>query len=575
MYLCARIFRKKIINHLNYPHMLFNYKYGGASNVSSNASQTNMSFVPDTLRQPTFFVGKINKHVAFREAISALNAVVVSDLRFKPKDKTEYLAWAKIQEERWLAEYIGAKINLSDLTAKIKQLNTDIEAIDKEQQKTQGEFLKSKKEYFNYLYKRDIDAWIVLDPVITVHPDSVFFECFSQDESTYGKLSCNYNIFKDINEFECGTTNIDYSAALYNEFQKIRDYKETEFKIDPSGFEVQTGTDDLYKEVKIDLPDSWVRGFLQVSSAMTMPATILELQPMDVHSICLYLRRFKEKHGPRSLRFQLTPGQPIKVIFEPWNYELVFERSIFKGDKAQEVRIWGRKRLLTLERLVPIAKRFIVTLLGSGLPSFYEADLGDMSYTLGLSGWTANDWSRAGNFDLLAPRSKVDSLTQQLVFQTLKQTWYATEADLSKKLNLQPDIIAGSLAAYTQAGRVIFDSYNKVYRARELSREPLDMNLLRFASPQEEAANKLIAENKVTFRAEELAAGKIKLSGTVKQGNQTYHPTVVIDTDDRMVEASCDCNFYNMNKLRKGPCEHILAIRMAFNAQKAKLALIF
>ncbi len=555
--------------------MQFNYKYGGTSQASSNAQATNMSFAPDTLRQPTFFVGKLAKHVAFREAISALNAVVVSDLRFKPKDKTEYLAWAKAQEERWLAEYVGAKINLSELQDKIKNINAQIAQVDKEQQKTTEVYYKAKRSYFDYLYKKDIDAWIVLDPVITIHPDAVFFECFSQDESTYGKLSCNYNVFKEINEFECGTTNIDYSAALYNEFQKIRDYKETEFKIDPSGFEVQTGTEDLYKEVKIDLPDSWVRGFLQVSSAMTMPATVLELQPMDIHSLCLYLRRFKEKHGPRSLRFQLNPGQPIKVVFEPWNYELVFERSIFKGDKAQEVRIWGRKRLLTLERLIPIAKRFIITLLGSGLPSFYEADLGDMSYTLGLSGWTSNDWSRAGNFDLLAPRTQTDSITQNLVFQTLKQTWYATETDLAKKLNLTPDVIAGSLSAYTQAGRVIYDSYNKVFRARELSREPLDMKTLRFASPQEELANKLIAENKVTVSAEELADGKTRLTGTVRQGNQTYHPTLVIDADDRMIEAVCDCNFYNMNKLRKGPCEHILALRMAFNAKKAKLALIF
>ena len=42
--------------------------------------------------------------------------------------------------------------------------------------------------YFQYLLKRDYQAWIVLDPVITVHPDQVFFECFSKDESSYGRL---------------------------------------------------------------------------------------------------------------------------------------------------------------------------------------------------------------------------------------------------------------------------------------------------------------------------------------------------------------------------------------------------
>ena len=131
----------------------------------------------------------------------------------------------------------------------------------------------------------------MLDPVITVHPDEVFFECFSQDESSYGKLSCNYNVFRNINEFQCGTTNIDYSQKLYDEFQKIRNYKDTHFSIDPSGFDVQTTNEDSYKEVKIDLPDSWVRGFLQVSSAMTLESIELNLHPMDLYNVLFHLKR--------------------------------------------------------------------------------------------------------------------------------------------------------------------------------------------------------------------------------------------------------------------------------------------
>lgn len=550
--------------------MEFNYKYGGASGVQSSASATNMSFAPDTLREPTFFVGKINKHVAFREAISALNAVVVSDLRFKPKDKTAYLAWAKEQEELWLAEYIGQRINLEELNARVETIKKEIDTINKRQETLTGTWMKAKREYFNFLYKENIDAWIVLDPVITVHPDAVFFECFSKDESTYGKLSCNYNVFKEISEFECGTTNIDYSATLYNEFQKIRDYKETELKVDPSGFEVQTGNDDMYKEVKIDLPDTWVRGFLQVSSAMTLPATNFTLHPMDVHQLCTFLRRFKEQHGPRSLRFVLKPNAPISIVVEPWNKVLTFNRSVYTGTEAKEIRIWGRRRLLTLERLIPIAKEFRVTLLGSGLPSFFEADLGDMSYTLGLSGWTANDWSRAGNFDLLAPRTQVDEVTSKYIFSELKKNWFETSDSLAKRLNLSPNVVSGALAAYTQAGRVIYDSFNKVYRVRELSREPLDMGKLRFASPQEEKADALVKANAITLKIDELADNKVRLSGTVRDRNRTHNTSLVLDGDDRIVEATCDCNFYSINKLKKGPCEHILAMRMAFNKQTNK-----
>ncbi|MDX1904502.1 MAG: SWIM zinc finger family protein [Thermonemataceae bacterium] len=547
--------------------MLFNYKYGGQTNIVSNANETAMSFAPDTLRQPTFFVGKLNKKISFREAISALHHVVVSDLRFKPKDKTAYKEWAAQQEAIWLSEYVES-LQIDKVNERVGQLRQELNEVYKEKEKYLGPFNKAKRAYFDYLYEKDKDAWFVLDPVITVHPDEVFFECFSQDESTYGKLSCSYNVFTEINEFACGTTNIDYSSALYNEFQKIRDYKETDFKIDPSGFEVQTTNEDTYKEVKIDLPDSWVRGFLQVSSAMTLPATTFYLHPLDVFSLCQFLRRFKEKASPRSLRFILEPDKPIKIIVEPWNEELIFRRSLYTEDKAQEIRLWGRRRLLILERLIPIAKTFKVVLLGSGLPSFFIADLeNEMSFTLGLSGWTANDWSGAGNFDLMAPRMEIDAYTQQKVFNALKQNWFETSEALALRLHLDNNVVASALAAYTQVGRVIYDLNLGVYRVRELSREPLPMEQLRFASPQEEKATKLLKESKVQVSKEQ-KGNSILLKGKIVDTDKTFHTTVLIDNDERIVDATCECSFFSVNKLRKGPCEHILATRMHENTIK-------
>ncbi len=550
--------------------MLFNYKYGGSSSVTGNASKTDMSFAPDTLREPTFFVGALGKHIPFREAISALHDVVISDLRFKPKDKTEYLEWVKSQEEIWLSEYIGEKIGSKEnIGKKITEVKDELKEVNAKRQKVMGPFNKAKRDYFNYIYKRDYDAWFVLDPVITVHPDEIFFECFSQDESTYGKMGANYNVFKKINEFECGTTNIDYSAALYNEFQKIREYKETEFKVDPSGFEVATEDEDVYKEVKIDLPESWVRGFLQVSSAMTLDGVSFDLHPMDIYNICSFLRRFKEKTGPRSMRYILKPGEPVRVILEPWNHEIKCPRSIYQGSAEKEVRVWGRRRILILERLLPISKKITVTLLGTGLPSFYVADLGDMNFTLGLSGWTANDWSRAGNFDLMAPRTNVDDLTKKTVYDELKKTWVEDVDTLANKLGLGTDVVSGALSAYTQAGRVIYDMDLKKYRIRELSREPLPMDALRFSSPQEKVANRLVDNGKVSVRAEQ-NGGVLKLSGTVQDRHRTYHPELWIDGDDRIVRGKCSCNMYNMNELRKGPCEHLLALRIAFNKRNSR-----
>ncbi|MCP5047170.1 MAG: SWIM zinc finger family protein, partial [bacterium] len=196
---------------------------------------------------------------------------------------------------------------------------------------------------------------------------------------------------------------------------------------------------------KIDLPDSWVRGFLQVSAAMTLPSIKVKLHPMDVYNFCFILRRHKERKGPRSMRFCLKPGEPVSVVFEPWNITVNCSRSVYEGDKEHEIRVWGRRRLYILERLIPVVDHFTLYLTGSGMPSFYVANLGDMTFTLGLSGWTANDWSKAGNFDLMAPRRDVDELSMQRVFDGLKENWFESGESLSRRLNVDSKMVLSAL----------------------------------------------------------------------------------------------------------------------------------
>ncbi|HZU99098.1 MAG TPA: SWIM zinc finger family protein [Planctomycetota bacterium] len=536
--------------------MEFSYSYASSSSVTSGADSSAVSFSPDLKRQPTYFSGKLRLANTFREAVSALHDVVVSDLRFKPKDKSAYKAWLAQHEEQ---ELVAALAKGAQLQAEVTRLDAELRDLDRRFAERAAPFLEAKKRYFNWLYQVNKDFWFVLDPVITVHPDEIFFECFSQDESSYGRLGASYEYFEDVGELACGTTNVDYSSALYDEFQKIRSYKTTTLTVDPTGFGVKTTNEDAYKEVKIDLPDSWVRGFLQVSSAMSLPSLTFELHPMDVHNLCFVLRRHKEKQSPRALRWHLTRGQPVKAVLEPWEIEVPCPRSIYTGSETTEVRTWGRRRILILERLIPIARSFRVHLLGKGMPSFWVADLGGMTFTLGLSGWTANDWSAQGQFDLLAPRKVVDEPTKRRVFEALKKKWFAKPDDLARDLALDRAIVLGALGAWTQAGRAIYDLSKDVYRARELSREPLPMEKLRFASEREANAMEFVVKNAVKITKQ--AGGQI--TGTVSGQRRSYPVAITLDADDRIRAADCQCNWHQHNQLFKGPCEHILALRLA------------
>ena len=75
--------------------------YRGHSDVvESGAGWQALRLVPNLSREPVGFDGQLRQPLRFREAMSALHDTVISDLRFKKKDRTAYLAWKKGQAER-------------------------------------------------------------------------------------------------------------------------------------------------------------------------------------------------------------------------------------------------------------------------------------------------------------------------------------------------------------------------------------------------------------------------------------------------------------------------------------------
>src|SRR6516225_560274 len=82
------------------PTMNFSVAYKGRSGLSSGASGMALSFAPNLRRDRVSFVGDLRYPLRFREAVSALHAVVVSDLKYKPKDRSAYQEYLKRVRER-------------------------------------------------------------------------------------------------------------------------------------------------------------------------------------------------------------------------------------------------------------------------------------------------------------------------------------------------------------------------------------------------------------------------------------------------------------------------------------------
>jgi hypothetical protein len=542
--------------------MFLQTAYRGRSRVAQTPVGTAVSLAPNLRRDRVSFVGTLKHPLRFREAVSALHDVVISDLRFKPKDKKGYEEWKKQEGER------ERRIRTEAATLK----RTELEALanrpmpaglEKRFEQCRKKYWSARNRYGTMLAREDPELWRLLmpcDPVITVSPDVLFFECFSADESSYGCLNVQRDAFEAEADVALGTTNVDYSWRLYEHFQTIRSYRQTRFAIDPLGFEVQA--DDAaagYREEKIDLPQSWLRGFAVLQSAMSLPLRRVPVSREGLYSVVAFLRRHKARTSPRAVRFELTPGEPVKLVLEPWNRVIVLHDTPFPGTRAETIRVWGRDRLRVLARLLPLLDRTDVFLLGTGLPAFWVCRMGEMQLTLGLSGWTANDWTSGGSaIDQLAPPAEPSQDVLRGIADAFRQSPTWTLDALAAKTRAPAPVVSAGLNKLALLGQVIHDLAHGVYRWRQVM-------------PVTLSAEVIGPENEETVAARDIGGWKIRVtSDTTDEKNRRHVRAIIegraeaeltLDADDRIVAGKCGCSYFYTGGLRKGPCRHLQAIR--------------
>jgi hypothetical protein len=315
--------------------------YSRRSRVAPDPLGLAISLAPNLRRDCVSYAGTLRQPLRFREAISALHDIVISDLRYRPRDKSAYEAYQVLQRERenQIRRAIAKEVRDELLAREPEPMPAGLE------QKYAG--WKARDRYSDYLIRHDPELWRLLmpcDPVITVAPDVVFFECFSADESSYGCLSVDRAAFTNERDVALGTTNVDYSWDLYEHFQLLRSYRETRSEIDPAGFNVATAGSADYREEKIDLPPSWLRGFLQLQSAMSLPMRRVPIALEALYSVVAFLKRHRARRSPRALRFELEPGKPIQLVLEPWEKRIVLPDTLYPGKRPETIRTWGRDR---------------------------------------------------------------------------------------------------------------------------------------------------------------------------------------------------------------------------------------
>jgi hypothetical protein len=425
------------------------------------------------------------------------------------------------------------------------------------------------------------DTWLalsdILDPVITVHPDRLFFEAFSQDQSSYVCLIVDPGIFATEGEVITGTTNIDFTAWLWGALGEMRTSRRTTFSVGAEGVEVRTSRAGGRFEKKVDLPDAWVRGFLQVQAAMGMPGTRLTVQPIDLLAALRYLRYTKARVSPRALRYEFEPGEPVRLVLEPWEYIVPLTRTEHNYTEPKTTRVWGRRRLKLIEGLLPFAESVDIYLKGRALPSFYAVKLPGMTFLLGMTGFSASGFTGTGGFDLLAEAAENDDRHLEPTMVLLRQRYHLSIGELATALAIDESAASRVLVRLCRQGRCMFDVESRRYRHRELFEQPIDES--RFFPPdirQEQAATLLrdgraivrscLAEETTKTRKLKTPDGKVNRTviyrdWRVKGVVAGFEPVeIVINDTGRIIFGVCECPYFHEHLLNKGPCEHMLAL---------------
>jgi len=520
-------------------------RYAARSEVSATPLASRVLVALDGGRGTVGVRGRVREPALFRDALMTAAAILQSDLRYKGRDRTAYLAY-----------------------------------LMKKGKKATAAIWEAQKAFLDKALEEDTQKTGALDPVLTVHPDEVSLEVFSRDESAYARLAFANDLFQG-REAAHGTTFADLSPELVAQLDRLRPY--TEVDLD-AGVGVPGRAQAQVEERGLLVPYAWLRGFLQVQSAATLPAVTCELSPIDLYNALFVLRTRKAKNPPRGLRFELVPGRAPRLILEPWEIVIEAHGPAFRG-APRVVRTFGRQRLLTLARVLPHAKRVRVQLRGPGLPVFWVIDLGQATLTAAFTGWTESSWASAASFDALMPHSGAAEEQGALAHRlsaSLRERGPAPLAALAESAGVRPEAARAALQLECLRGRVIFDVAREVYRPRELFAEAVDEQRIRFGSPREAKAHRLLGapgtrgtpgtgEVKIT-KIHEIAGEGVEIHGEVSdlEARREFPPRFTMDLEGRVSDASCTCATFRRSGLREGPCEHMIALRITYARKRAE-----
>ncbi|QKW22821.1 SWIM zinc finger family protein [Kitasatospora sp. NA04385] len=384
-------------------------------------------------------------------------------------------------------------------------------------------------------YHRPVGA-ASLDPVVTADGDRLRFESFSGCGGVHARLDVLPEGL-DGAATGHGTTNVDVNAPLREALRLRTPGERLRLAVGAEELAVGVGAGELV-ERKVPLPQRWLKGFAETQ---VLTARFDRRAELPAAEAVRFLRALPTT-GRGTVRWVLPAGPGLRATSRP-------------GPGA--ICLPGPERLSALRPLLRHATALHVY-APPGTPAGPTASAWELAFpggrlTLTLSPDSSRGFSGEGGLlDLLAadvPAADVDALAALLAWDPRIEP-----ADLAEDSGLAPDRVRAALAHLATGGQIGYDLAEAAHFHRRL---PYESGRVEDRNPRLRSARALLAADAVGP-----VTGDLRV---VTVGDHVHHVRVGADG----TALGCTCRWWARHRGDRGPCSHVLAVRMTGRADWA------
>ena len=373
------------------------------------------------------------------------------------------------------------------------------------------------------------------DPILSAQGDILRAECFSACNGVYARM----DLFQSALDGEIlyGTTNVDIGSNLRKSLFNVKQGDRLKFRIGDDGWKALHSKNldgsvltDINIQRPVKMPDRWVRALGNCSMLHQNMEYKFHIEGMQAKSFIAMLPAAtgKERSG------WLTPTK-TGVMLKP-------------KEEKNSVYISGLHRLSALKRIMSNVNAVYFYAPNDGEPGqmMIEVCMTGANITLSLTAKSYEGYSGEGALldSLSTPKilEYADKIDNILKFES------RLDIDkISKTIGIVKNDMNDAMELLAVSGKLGFDVRDRAFFHREL---PDDPDRVLKDNPRLVGAKKLVEDTEYIYDN----------IWHVKSGDTTYR--VIYPTDENLENAKCTCTWYLKHQNSRGPCKHILAVKL-------------